>query len=175
MQNIKIAPVDKEKFYKIPAKANASDGAYDMYVSEDILWEQVRNGTVVCPTNIKLEIPEGWCARIWPRSGLAAKGHKVHPGLIDYGYTTEIKVIVYPQTDGALPFAPYYLFKQGERIAQLELRKLDNYILTEEDFDGTNSRGGFGSSGQNEFISNENPKLVQEPLHRDTCSSDFLL
>jgi dUTP pyrophosphatase len=46
-------------------------------------------------TGVHAEIPEGHYARIAPRSGPASRwGLSVGAGVVDYGYTGEIKVLV---------------------------------------------------------------------------------
>ena len=102
--------------------------------------------TVLVPTGIFLEIPDGYEAQIRPRSGLALK-HGItllnSPGTIDSDYRGEVKIIV--TNLGAEPFT----VTSGMRIAQMVFsRYYRGHFLEEEDLQETErNHGGFGSSG----------------------------
>ena len=54
-----------------PTRANESDAGYDLYASRDMVIGPMDRAVV--PTDISIEIPEGYYGRIAPRSGLAVK------------------------------------------------------------------------------------------------------
>lgn len=98
------------------------------------------------PTNLILEIPEGYEGQIRPRSGLALKnGITVlnSPGTIDCDYRGEIKVLLI--NHGKKDFA----VKTGDRIAQLIITKFIKCELlqTEDISDSARGVGGYGSTG----------------------------
>ena len=102
--------------------------------------------TILVPTGIFLEIPEGYEAQIRPRSGLALK-HGItllnSPGTIDSDYRGEIKVIMtnFGNED--------FIIENGMRIGQMvfarvfkgKFLKVDELNVTER------NEGGFGHSG----------------------------
>ncbi len=73
------------------------------------------------PTNLVVEIPEGFEIQVRPRSGLAVKhgiGILNSPGTIDSDYRGEIKIIMmnFSRED--------FVIKRGDRIAQLVLSRV---------------------------------------------------
>lgn len=100
------------------------------------------------PTNLILELPEGYEGQVRPRSGLALK-HNVtvlnSPGTIDSDYRGEVKVLLI--NHGINDFE----IKYGDRIAQLIIAKYEKADLTES-VDVTETErgdGGYGSTGLN--------------------------
>ncbi|HAY32526.1 MAG TPA: dUTP diphosphatase [Ignavibacteria bacterium] len=100
----------------------------------------------IVPTNLIMEIPEGFEAQVRPRSGLALKsGITVlnSPGTIDSDYRGEIKVLLINHGKSS------FEINSGDRIAQLvisshekcELIKAENISLSER------GDGGYGSTG----------------------------
>ncbi len=102
--------------------------------------------TVLVPTGIFLEIPEGYEAQIRPRSGLALK-HGItlpnSPGTIDSDYRGEVKIIV--SNIGGASFT----VTNGMRIAQMVFsRYYRGTFIEEESLEETErNHSGFGSSG----------------------------
>jgi dUTP pyrophosphatase len=103
------------------------------------------------PTGIVLELPQGWRARIWPRSGLFVReGLIVHPGIIDQGFRGEVKVgvLYFPKENGV--FLPSLHIKAGDRIAQLTVEPIPavELVQVEEVSETNRGAGGFGSTGR---------------------------
>lgn len=77
----------------IPEYAKPGDSGFDLVAVEDVIitpWE-----TVVVPTGLAFEIPEGYEMQIRPRSGVTRKSKiRVQLGTIDAGYRGEVGVIV---------------------------------------------------------------------------------
>ena len=99
------------------------------------------------PTNISVEIPEGYEIQVRPRSGLAAKhgiGILNSPGTIDSDYRGEIKIIIINLGKEDFVVQP------AERIAQLVLSKVytAKFIETDELNDTSRGEGGFGHTGR---------------------------
>lgn len=102
--------------------------------------------TVMIPTGIAMEIPEGYMGLVFARSGLSCKrdlapANKV--GVIDSDYRGEIKVALH--NHGTMP----QTVEPGERMAQIaivpylkpEFFPVDSLNQTER------GSGGFGSTG----------------------------
>ena len=108
----------------------------------------VSSGKVeMVPTNISVEIPDGYEIQVRPRSGLAAKhgiGILNSPGTIDSDYRGEIKIIII--NFGAEDF----IIQPAERIAQLVVSKVYTAKLIESTELNNTSRGdgGFGHTGR---------------------------
>jgi len=102
--------------------------------------------TEVISTGLYLNIPEGYEIQIRSRSGLAAKNHIIvanSPGTIDSDYHGEIKVILHNLS------APAFYLYDGDRIAQMVLKKVNTIKWHEIDTISESDRGegGFGSTG----------------------------
>lgn len=140
----------------MPTKATPGSAAYDLYNPENIT---LRHGRFIIPLGIALEIPDGYEAKVEPRSGYSSKGFAAYScylekemrldadvivGKIDSDYRGEIGVIV--KYNG---FAPA-MVKRGQRIAQLTFYKTEDVEFNEVQTlsDTKRSDGGFGHSGE---------------------------
>ncbi len=113
-------------------------------ISEDI---QIGPGeSVMVPTGIRLQIPEGYEGQIRPRSGLALK-HSVtvlnSPGTIDSDYRGELKIILINHAKST------YTVHSNDRIAQLVFSPViqAEFIQKKELTASDRGRNGFGSTG----------------------------
>lgn len=128
---------------KLPSRNTPTDAGLDLYSSETLLirgreWKAVSAG-------ISISVPDGYYARIAPRSGLAYKyGIDVFAGVVDSGYRGEIKAILYNAGEKD------YLINIGDKIAQLIIEKCYNWEpeLVENLNDSERGENGFGSSGK---------------------------
>lgn len=95
---------------KMPEKAHDADAAYDVFTKEDM--EMYDGGRCAIPLGFKIQLPKHLAAVVQPRSGMSTKGMyarveffnkdstevridaDVKLGLIDSGYTGEVKAIV---------------------------------------------------------------------------------
>ena len=119
-------------------------------LTKEILIEKGK--IAIIPTGIFVEIPKGYEIQVRSRSGLAAK-HGIFvlnsPGTIDSDYRGEIKVILYNPVSYIEGTKKAFEIKNGDRIAQIVLSKI-NTIQWEEAFDlneTKRSTGGLGSTG----------------------------
>lgn len=102
--------------------------------------------TVLIPTGISIELPDGYEAQIRPRSGLAIN-HGITllntPGTIDADYRGEIKIIV--TNLGKNDFT----VTDGMRIAQMVFGNVYRGDFVQTDLLNSSERndGGFGHSG----------------------------
>lgn len=131
---------------KIPAYQSHGASGADICALLDEAIILGSGNTVLVPTGIFIEIPEGFEAQIRPRSGLALK-HGITllntPGTIDSDYRGEIKVIM--TNLGKEDFT----ITNGMRIAQMVFNKIYRGDFIETDELGVTERndGGFGHSG----------------------------
>ncbi len=104
------------------------------------------NETVLVHTGIALQIPDGYAAFIFARSGIATKrglapANKV--GVIDSDYRGEIMVAIHNHSNQVQEIA------SGERVAQLVIMPyITADFIESETLDNTErASGGFGSTG----------------------------
>ena len=127
----------------IPQYAHAGDAGADITASEKIAIPP-RERTLVS-TGVRLEIPEGYVALIWPRSGLAVKkGIDCGAGVIDSHYRGEVKVLLFNHSDNEFQIEP------GDRIAQILIQKVERveFHLVDQLNETARSDAGFGSTGK---------------------------
>ena len=147
---------------KTPTKAYSLDAGFDLrcledfsvapYIrlasfcshNQDTAYTQYLNCATVVDTGIKVAIPEGHYGRIASKSGLAVKGIEVGAGVVDIGFTGNLKVILRNFSRDTI------YFKQGDKIAQLIITPIwTGNLLKVDHLDSTErNQGGFGSSGR---------------------------
>jgi dUTP pyrophosphatase len=145
---VKIKRIENN-FNDIPLPGYATEGSAGMDIRaavEDSLVLKA-NGFCAVPTNLSVEIPEGFEIQVRARSGLAFKhgiGVLNAPGTIDSDYRGEIKIILFNFSNED------FVINRGERIAQLVLSKV--YIASPVSANTLNGSqrgdGGFGSTGK---------------------------
>lgn len=128
---------------KLPEKAHAGDLGYDLYAQEPIA---IFPGEVkLVSTGISVQFPEGYGALLRDRSSVATKQYLfVVAGVIDNGYTGEIKIALY---NGGGDVAK---LQEGTKIAQMILIPTVNFDVVEvNEIVSSDQRGanGFGSTG----------------------------
>jgi len=137
------------KFNDIELPNYATEGSSGMDVRAAIDNEMVLEAGKVdlVPTNLMVEIPNGFEIQVRPRSGLAAKhgiGLLNSPGTIDSDYRGEVKIILFNFSKED------FVIKRGDRIAQLVLNKFYRAELNESEklSDSSRGEGGFGHTGK---------------------------
>jgi len=130
-----------------PEYAYSTDSGFDLRANETVTLEPF--GRALIPTGLFLDVPERCEIQVRPKCGLAIKrGLSVlnTPGTVDYGYTGEIKVIVFNFNNES------QTIQKGDKIAQavvcpvaqgnqVELVKVNE--IKEKD----RNSNGFGSTG----------------------------
>jgi dUTP pyrophosphatase len=140
----------------LPSKATTGAAGIDMRAAEDVVWtnQQVVDGwrhTMAChvayvPFGFALEIPPGFVAYCYIRSGLGTK-HNVtlrnSVGVIDSDYRGPIGSMLICHA----PIPP--TIKKGDRICQLVVQQVEDFSIVEVDELSETERGvgGFGSTG----------------------------
>ena len=143
---LEISIVCENPELPVPTYATTGDAGADLVASADVELAPA-GGRALVPTGIYIAIPEGYAGFVQPRSGLALR-HGVTclntPGLIDSGYRGELKVLLI-NTDPDEPF----IVRQGDRIAQLVLQKVEqaSFVKVDKLPESSRGSGGFGSTG----------------------------
>lgn len=96
-------------------------------------------------TDLAMEIPNGYCGFIFPRSSISKTSHQLRNsvGVIDSGYRGEVKIrMSHDHSDCQ--------YEVGDKIAQLIIMKLPFVEILESKILSTTDRadGGFGSTGK---------------------------
>ena len=128
-----------------PTRAHDTDAGLDLYSLQSSTIPP--GGRELISTGVHVSIPPGYVGMICPRSGLAHKhGLTVlnAPGIIDAGYTGEVKVNL-QNTDCMAQYVDF-----GDRIAQLVITPTPDARLEQVDTLDATERGdnGHGSTGQ---------------------------
>lgn len=153
---------------RMPEKAHDADAAYDVFTKEDLKvldWDRY-----AIPLGFKIQLPKHLAAVIQPRSGMSAKGMPskkmwngeiikekridadVELGLIDSGYTGEVKAIVKTLGIGAFTSGDIFI-PAGTKIAQMRIVEIPNtelvsgVIKIQENDDKKRGDNGFNSTG----------------------------
>jgi deoxyuridine 5'-triphosphate nucleotidohydrolase len=144
---IKIKKLTKTA--KTPIKAHESDAGYDLFSDQEVIIPKKSRKTI--STGISIQLPnigsnfEDLYIRIAPKSGLATKqGIDVLAGVVDRGYSGEIKVCLFNSSDKDVKI------EKEQKIAQMIPTIIFKDKLVEvEELDKT-KRGdnGFGSTGK---------------------------
>ena len=143
-KNININIVFLNENAQLPSKQHDLDIGYDIYSCKE--YKLIPRKVTFIETGLSIELPIGCGGFILPRSGLASK-HSItsinSPGLIDPGYTGEIKIPLINHSEVT------YNLKKGERFAQLVLIEVNsaNFNVVDKLDDSIRSDKGFGSTG----------------------------
>jgi len=143
---IKFKKFNKDLPLILPEYKTAGAAGMDLFSSSEEEISILPMQRKLIPTNLILEIPEGYEGQIRPRSGLALNNGLTvlnSPGTIDSDYRGEIKVLLINL--GTEKFNVNY----GDRIAQLiiashvkaDIIQAEALSITERD------SGGYGSTG----------------------------
>ena len=128
---------------KLPEQALQGDLGYDVFADEDKWIEP--GGYKLVSTGISVHNSSyKYGFIIKDRSSIAMKGLFTHAGVIDAGYTGEIKVLFHNNNATAIKI------EQGDKIAQLVPTKVVNFEVEEVDelFETKRGKNGFGSTGK---------------------------
>lgn len=128
---------------KLLSKAHPDeDAGFDIYAIKDVTVKAFEVATV--PTGIAFTSPKGYYGQIKTRSSMGKQGMRVHPGVIDRGYTGEVAIIVTNLTSRD------YEVHAGERVAQLLILPVPDMEVEEVKELPSSSRGtgGLGSTGR---------------------------
>ena len=129
---------------KLPTYAHDGDACFDLYADEDVKVNHLE--TVKISTGIGFDIQEGYCVKVYGRSGLGFKHglSLVCGGIIDQSYKGDVFISMTRVIKGA------YIVKKGDRVAQGMLIPVPVVQFEEvtELSDSERGESGFGSSGK---------------------------
>ena len=121
-----------EKFNDIPLPSYSTEGSagMDIRAAVEEPFTISAGSVVLIPTNLSVEIPNGFEIQVRPRSGLAIKhgiGILNSPGTIDSDYRGEVKIILmnFSKED--------FVINRGDRIAQLVVSKVYHADINESE------------------------------------------
>ena len=131
----------------LPTKAHPTDACFDIYADIPVSVCIDPNKTVSIHTGFTTEIPQGYYAAVYARSGLGIKkGIRLanDVGIIDADYRGEWMVALHNDSE------TFYWVSPGDRIAQFSIHEVIPCELEEvEELTNTDrGEGGFGSSGK---------------------------
>lgn len=145
--NVQIHRLDKD--LPLPKYETNGSFGFDLSARKDTIVNP--KSVALIPGNVIVKCPDELALLIVPRSSMYRKKGLMFPhsiGLIDQDYCgpqDEIMIQVYNPGESAITVS------RGERIAQGLFVKSPkvNFTEVEKEFLGTDSRGGFGSTGIN--------------------------
>ena len=127
-----------------PSRSRDTDAAFDLYAAEGAAINA--RDFVFVTTSLQIAAPPGYYYSIEGRSSMFFSGIIAFRGIIDAGYTGEIKIGLYNISDGI------YKVTKGDRIAQLILHEVQEpeFVNVKEFSAAYDQRGlaGWGSSGK---------------------------
>lgn len=139
----------------LPQRKTDGAAAYDCYANESVVIKPGERKLV--PLGFALQIPEGYCAVIDPRSGLTKDGIDIGHGTIDCDYRGIVHACVINSSkksqdydsEGDFVETHNFIVKKGDRICQMKFEKLPSVKLSVVDeLDPTErGTGGFGHTG----------------------------
>jgi len=127
----------------MPERAHSTDAGLDIRSRCDRLIKA--HTSSVFKTGVHVQLPHGTAGLLVSKSGLNVKHGITSTGLIDEGYTGEIAVKLYNNSDED------YVVKAGDKISQLVIFPVMYADVKQvQELEGNTERGdsGFGSSGR---------------------------
>lgn len=127
----------------VPERAHKTDAGLDIKSKETRLIKAHRGA--IFHTGLHVQLPHGTAGLLVSKSGLNVKHGITSTGLIDEGYTGEIMVKLYNNSDES------YLVQAGDKISQLVIIPVlydDIHIMNSLDENTERGDKGFGSSGK---------------------------
>ena len=128
---------------KLPSYSHLTDAGMDLYALEDIIINPAEK--VLIPTGLAIHLPAGYVALFWDKSSIASqKGLKSLGGVIDSGYTGEMKVILVNLSNESQTIS------KGAKFIQLLIQPVEHCDIVFVDHINEDCRGsgGFGSTGE---------------------------
>lgn len=150
MTTIKIKKLTPDA--QLPTKGTEDAACFDLYASETVILES-RSGRRKIPTGIAMEIPSGYCGRVYSRSSSFLKGLDVGSLVVDADYRGQIFVMCgYDAGNCELERGKpdTYVIHNGDRVAQIKIERLEptEFEVVEELSDTARGTGGYGSTGR---------------------------
>ena len=138
LESIQVVTNIKGQF----SKAHITDAGYDILASVDCIVRAESSSLI--NTGLKISIPKGYVGVIKSRSGLSVNhGIDIGAGVIDCGYTGEVKVLLRNTSD------KWFDILKGDKIAQMIIIPICPFDTRVVDSLEDSDRGenGFNSTG----------------------------
>ena len=145
--SVKVRFKRVSEFARIPTRGSEKAAGYDLYAALEEPVTIAPHETVKIDTGLQFEIPDGYFAAIYARSGIAAK-EGLRPanctGVCDSDYRGNYIVALHNDSEQARTVVP------GERIAQMVVIPYLSVTFEESGLlsDTERGAGGFGSTGR---------------------------
>lgn len=145
--SVKVRFKRVSEFARIPTRGSEKAAGYDLYAALEEPVTIAPHETVKIDTGLQFEIPDGYFAAIYARSGIAAK-EGLRPanctGVCDSDYRGNYIVALHNDSEQARTVVP------GERIAQMVVIPYLSVTFEESSLlsDTERGAGGFGSTGR---------------------------
>lgn len=126
----------------LPERAHPTDAGADIRTPIDFTLQPWGSYTV--DTGVHIQLPEGTKCDVRSKSGLNTKHDIISEGLIDEGFSGEIKVRLHN-----LSGEPYG-FRRGDKITQIVVTPVyyPEIVEVDEVLGGERGASGFGSTGR---------------------------
>ena len=126
----------------MPVRAHNTDAGLDIRTNQ--FGRIPAHGDFTFSTGVHVELPPGHAGLLVSKSGLNINKGITSTGLIDEGFTGEIKVKLYNHTDDD------YLVAQGDKISQLVVFPVlyCKPVVVDEIGGGERGNNGYGSTGR---------------------------
>lgn len=145
-----------------PTRAHDGDAGYDLTLAGTKPVVLTPGGRATVPTGWAVRLDPATCGLVLPRSGNAAKlGLNVITGVIDSGYTGEVKVTVHNTSRDKVTLTP------GMRVAQLVVTPVVTHGAPAKNTE--RGAGGFGSTGTSGDMVNHPPHYTVHPVFTGEC------
>lgn len=146
MQQLRVCKI---RDVALPSKANDSDAGFDFYVPfsfESCL--VLPNASVMVPSGLLIDVPEGWALVFFNKSGIASKtGQLVGAQVVDAGYQGEVFLNVHNVSNKPANIVSGMKLVQGLLLPVPKVNVVE-YACKELLFNTSSTRGtgGFGST-----------------------------
>lgn len=137
---MKVKVIKFDNFEKMPVRAHWNDSGADVFATEDIVL--LPHKVTKIDLGLGLELPNGYDACIYCKSGLSSKGIMASNAPIDSGYRGSINAILANINDYSV------MFKKGEKVGQLVIRPVVYAEFVEDFNEEERGSGAFGSTGK---------------------------
>ena len=125
-----------------PVRAYDTDGGIDLKAMHG--QRIMPNSSAVFRTGVHVQLPPGTCGLLVSKSGLNVNEKIVSTGLIDEGFTGEIKVRLFNHGEDS------YLVSAGDKITQLVILPVvhEEIEIVDQIQGGERGDNGYGSTGR---------------------------
>lgn len=126
----------------MPERAHDTDAGADIRTPVDVTVPA--RGSAIIRTGVHVQLPQGTVGMLKSKSGLNVNHGITSEGVIDEGYTGEVTVKAYNNTDTP------YMFRRGDKVTQLVVMPVYyvGFELVDMVDGGTRGLDGFGSTGR---------------------------